>query len=249
MAFPKISKIIDGSQIKIQQKFLVKKYELMLDRYKCVGCGQCSIVCPKDAIQFGPAAAVYESKPKDLNASVVDSIDPEKCVYCGTCQYFCPFDAIHIFEDGVQVKTEELEISKEHALPKLEAKKVKCSRIKRDAKVYWEGDFKVTFKMPATQEEFKQYYMHKCPGDCHKCEKICPTDAISFFSVEEGWKLKALIKVDKELCIRCGACELVCPQDNFKITWSKINTSGPYNEIFWGPIKQKLLEQKVIFTK
>ena len=84
MSFPKLSKIVDESQIKIEHKFLVKKYELMLDRLKCVGCGQCSIVCPRDAILFGPAAAVYESKPKNLNAAVVDTIDltPESWSRC-----------------------------------------------------------------------------------------------------------------------------------------------------------------------
>ena len=100
MAFPKVTKIIDNTQIKIQEKYLVKKYELILDRLKCVGCGQCSIVCPKEAILFGPAAAVYENKPKDLNAAVVDTIDPDKCIYCGNCVIFCPFDAIHLHEDG-----------------------------------------------------------------------------------------------------------------------------------------------------
>lgn len=248
MAFPKITKIIDGSQIKIEQKFLVKKYELMLDRIKCVGCGQCSIVCPKDAIVFGPAAAVYESKPKDLNASVVDSIDPKKCVYCGTCQAFCPFDAIHVSEDGVPIKTADLKIVSEHAIPHLDGKKVKCNRIKRDANIYWEGKLEVTYKMPATEAEFKQYHMNKCPGDCHKCEKICPTEAISFKDAAEGWKLKKHIVVDDELCVKCGACELVCPQTNFAVSWTKINISGPYNDIFWEPIKQRLLDQKVKFV-
>jgi 4Fe-4S ferredoxin len=246
--FPKISKIVDDTQIKIEQKFLVKKYNLVLDRLKCVGCGQCSIVCPKDAILFGPAAAVYDSKPKDLNASVVDTIDPNKCVYCGTCQYFCPFDAIHVFEDGEIIEDEKLKIIENNALPKLESKKVRCSHIKRDAKVYWEGTIEVTYKVQADQTEFKQYYLNKCPGDCRKCEKICPTDAITFRSEADAWDSKVLIDIDDELCIKCGACALVCPQENYKVEWTKVITTGPYNDIFWSPIKEKLLSQKVRFT-
>src|SRR6056297_1210375 len=170
MAFPKVSKTVDNTQIKIQEKYLVEKYELVLDRLKCVGCGQCSIVCPKEAIRFGPAAAVYENKPKNLNASVVDSINPDKCVYCGTCTVFCPFDAIHLHKNGEKVQIDQLEINTEKALPELVSEKVYCDNLKRDAEVYWDGEIEVTYEIPEEKSEFKQYYMDKCPGDCRKCE-------------------------------------------------------------------------------
>lgn len=249
MSFPRTKKIIDESEIKIQSKYLVNKYELVLDRLKCVGCGQCSIVCPKDAILFGPAAAVYENKPKDLNAAVVDTVDEEKCVYCGTCVYFCPFDAIHLYKDGEKVPVEEMLITTEHSLPKLEGKKVFCDNLNREAHIFWDGKIEVTYKMHESKDEFDKYYTNKCPGDCHKCDEICPTDAIKFPDKETAWTTKELIKVDDEKCIKCSACMLVCPQDNFKVQWTEIDTSGPFNQIFWGPIEEKLLEQKVVFTK
>lgn len=249
MSFPRKNKLIDESQIKIQAKYLVKNYELVLDRLKCVGCGQCSIVCPKDAILFGPAAAVYENKPKDLNAAVVDTVDEDLCVFCGTCQYFCPFDAIHLYLDGEKVLSEELMITKEHSLPKLEGKPVFCDNLNREASIYWDGKIEVTYKMHEDKDEFNKYYTDKCPGDCHKCEDICPTKAISFPDKEESWEKKEHIIVDDEKCIKCSACMLVCPQDNFKVNWTEITTSGPFNQIFWGPIEEKLLEQRVVFTK
>ena len=163
MTFPKRSKIIDESQIKIEHKYLIQKYELILDRLRCVGCGQCSIVCPTDAILFGPAAAVYENKPKSLNAAVVDSIEPDLCTMCGTCVAFCPFDAIHVIKNGEKVDPETLRIITYNSIPHLDAKPFACSRIKRDAQVYWEGETKATYEMPATEEEFKKYYLNKCP--------------------------------------------------------------------------------------
>ena len=248
MTFPKLSKVIDESQIKIEQKYLVKKFELILDRLKCVGCGQCSIVCPKDAILFGPAAAVYENKPKDLNAAVVDSVDETKCVYCGTCVVFCPFDAINVYEDGEKVKQENMDIIKFHSLPTLDAETVPGPNLGRDGKVYWEGEIEVKFKMPKDKTEFKQIYLNKCPGDCHKCDQICPTEAIKFREMEDAWESKILMEVDEEKCINCGACALVCPQDYYAVRWTKVKTKGPYNQIFWDPIKEKLLGQRVVFT-
>jgi ferredoxin len=247
--FPKLSKTIDPTQIKIQQKYLVKKYDLVLDRLRCTGCGVCSIVCPKEAILFGPAAATYGDKMPKTGGSAIEMIDPKKCVYCGTCSAMCPFDAIHVYEDGDKMTPEQMKILEKHALPKLEGKSTYCSRLKRDAKVYWDGELKVTYQMPSDEKEFKQYYLNKCPGDCHKCEDICPTQAIKFLSLEETLKTKQHIVVDDEKCIKCGACANVCPQSNFKNKWTKIHTSGAYNEIFWTPIETKLLEQKVIMTQ
>ena len=249
MSFPRKSKIIDDTTIKIEQKYLVEKHELILDRLKCVGCGQCSIVCPKDAILFGPAAAVYENKPKDLNAAVVDSIDEDKCVYCGTCVVFCPFDAISLHKNGEKVKVEEMFVVSEHSLPKLESEKVFCENLNREADIYWDGKIEVTYKMHEDKEEFTKYYMNKCPGDCRKCVDICPTKAITFPELEEAWEKKELIVVDDEKCIKCSACMLVCPQDNFKVTWTEVKTSGPFIQMFYGPIEEKLLAQKVVFSE
>lgn len=249
MPFPKLTKVIDDSQIKMEHKYLVKKYELILDRMRCVGCGQCSTVCPKDAIMFGPASSAYENKPKELNAAVIEAVDPEKCVMCGTCVAFCPFDAIHLYEDGEKVKEESLKIIEKHAIPHLDSTSVFCSHLGRDSRVYWEGNIEVTFKMHPEKNDFKQYYLNKCPGDCHKCDKICPTEAIKFKDLEAAWKSKILIDIDDKKCIKCGACQLVCPQDNFKVKWTKVKTSGPYNQIFWDPLHEKLLDQRVVFIK
>jgi 4Fe-4S ferredoxin len=246
--FPKVAKVIDQTQIKIEQKYLVKKYELVLDRLRCTGCGVCSIVCPKDAILFGPAAANFGGKEVKTGGSAIELIDPNKCVYCGTCQTMCPFDAINVYEDGDKVSDETLKITERHALPTLGGKKVYCSRLKRDANVYWDGELKFTYQYPTDEKEFKKFFLNKCPGNCEACAKICPTDAITFKSAEDAWKTKEHVVVDKEKCIACGACANVCPQSLFTNKWTKIHFSGAYNDIFWSPIEKKLLEQKVVLA-
>jgi ferredoxin len=106
----------------------------------------------------------------------------------------------------------------------------------------------VKYTFPESEKEFHQYYVNKCPGDCHKCTDICPNDAIHFRSSEEAWESKQLIDIDEDRCIRCGGCMLVCPQDNYHVQWTKILTSGPYNEIFWNPIQEKLMKRTLVLT-
>ena len=48
------------------------------NREKCLSCGGCVSVCPKDALTL-----------KNMKMEV----DPEKCIECGMCVDFCPVGA------------------------------------------------------------------------------------------------------------------------------------------------------------
>lgn len=240
--FPKSIKKIDGVNFRIGLRFLQKDMQIVIDRLKCVGCGICATVCPKEAIFSGP-----KTKSKDpsvhsvMNDNIVlDVSDPKKCVYCGTCTVFCPFDAIKLQIDGKIVPIEELDLIKSKALPKLEGKMQLLRSIKREAHIYLEGNVDIKPVDNKVEHDFKMEYVNNCPGECHKCIDICPNGALERMPYNEALKTGITIKADNTLCVACGACVQACPSDKIVLNRKKIMISGQYNESFFNTICNKL---------
>lgn len=59
-------------------------YNVMTDKQKCVGCGECVDVCP---------VSVYQ-----LQNHKAEPLDAKACIGCEACVEVCPADAITIEE-------------------------------------------------------------------------------------------------------------------------------------------------------
>ena len=228
--FPKTNKQINQMHYKFGLKFLAKSMEISLDRAKCVGCGTCAIVCPKDAIVSGPKT---KGKDEHLHSVMDDNIvldvsDPQKCVYCGTCVYFCPFDALKLSMDGRVVPKEELDLVTREVLPKLEGKMQMMKHAKIEAHIYLKGTIEVLKTDFSNEREFQLEYVNNCPG------------ALERMPYEEALKTGITIKVDDKACIVCGSCVMACPSDKIVMKRTKIETSGPYSDMFMEKICEKL---------
>ena len=57
---------------------------IVIDKSKCAGCGQCSIVCPGSLIKMGEDKKAYIKYPKD-------------CWGCSSCLKECKFEAIALY--------------------------------------------------------------------------------------------------------------------------------------------------------
>jgi len=57
---------------------------LKLDKDKCLLCGGCATVCPKE-----DAIVVYDSHVE---------IDQDNCIACGSCVELCPMGALELAE-------------------------------------------------------------------------------------------------------------------------------------------------------
>ncbi|MFX0188149.1 MAG: 4Fe-4S binding protein [Candidatus Hodarchaeota archaeon] len=199
--------------------------ELNLDKDKCVGCGICFRVCPKEAISRGPIGA--SKRFPTIETIIPEIFDPNVCVMCGVCVYMCPFDAITLKINGNVVSLEDLTLVKEQALPKLEYK-VKTLESGRIVKQYMDGEINIAD--------------NECTGGCQTCAEICPSGAITVPSNldRKGWEKIPNVIVDQEKCVFCGACDNACPIGALKLEITEVKYSGEYLDPFWSNIIERL---------
>ncbi|MFX1371747.1 MAG: 4Fe-4S binding protein [Promethearchaeota archaeon] len=228
MSFPKITRTISKEIEHVKVQFLTESLELLLDRTKCVGCGTCARVCPKEAISRGPVAAARRFP--NMEDIIPEIYDPKKCVFCGTCVVMCPFSALTLKKDGEIIELNDIQIVKEKVVPKLEfeANKVKDKAgIERVVKQYAKGEISIV------DEE--------CAGGCEACADVCPSGAITVpEKSDKGWETVPNVVVDAEKCIFCGSCDNACPTGAVKLKLTDIKTSGEFSEMFWEPLLERL---------
>jgi 4Fe-4S ferredoxin len=194
------------NEIRIERKFLTKKYLLRLSKNLCNGCGLCSEICPKEAIKVQPPLVVdghIKKWPK------ID-FDIDSCILCGECAVLCPLNALYMEIDGKEISTfvkndafpillKEISITKEKCDPECDAKCQKecpTEAIKVTKKSKKEKNRRIDVKIT---ESLCIY--------CRRCQLACDYDAIQVRKPFVG-----SIKLNADLCPEgCMACAEICP--------------------------------------
>ncbi|MFQ6065520.1 MAG: 4Fe-4S binding protein [Candidatus Bathyarchaeia archaeon] len=203
----------------LERKTLARRHVLTLDEDRCVGCGICEAICPKEAPKL--------SSPVTRDGRLVQKprvdFEADKCIFCGECVDLCPTNAIR------------LEINGEQRVPvfEFEAFPVLSKVIAIDAKKCWYGaitaacEFKCQEECPTDAIDVTVQKIGKDPAGrivdfkvleeecifCKKCESACPEDAISVIKPFRG-----SLQLDTNLCPEgCQICADICPTEALSI--------------------------------
>lgn len=179
---------------------------------RCIGCGICVRICPTTCINL---VKVEDDEGKEVSRPKVNL---GRCMMCGYCAEYCPVDAMTTTPDyelaeftrqaliygprrlHFERTTEMMEVPiEEHLISNIE------KGILDKPTAFYHTDKPVLTK-------------EKCIS-CGKCERVCPTNAITMIVVgknERGRDIK-LPEIEDSKCICCENCVLDCPKDALHI--------------------------------
>jgi 4Fe-4S ferredoxin len=176
---------------------------------KCTFCGECVDLCPTNAINIEingePRVPVLEVGAFPVLRKQV-AIDAKKCWWgaptatCSVkCQEECPRDAI-------EVTTEKVGEDPAGRIVDFKVLEDECIFCRKCEIACPENALHVINPVQGTLELNTKL----CPKGCQICADICPTEAIVMG--EDGKLL-----ITKEICIYCGACQEVCPENAIEV--------------------------------
>jgi 4Fe-4S ferredoxin len=245
----------------IERVMYTKRYTLIFDRDRCVGCTLCRDLCHTAAIPRIEKPSVEGEK---ATHAIVD-VDEEKCDHCGRCEAICPFGAVtHLLNDEpiiAVVKTEsfptlirEVEVDLDKCQKDctdcadscpLDIIKVDISKPKVDIQTeYCPTCMWCQVACPTEAIHVRKIFngkieihQEKCPDGCTVCLDVCPVNALHLG--EDG-----KVYEDNMYCVYCGACEKLCPEpEALEIVRTSIRHT-PIKSGAWNKALEKLTTER-----
>ena len=168
---------------------------------KCVGCGTCVMVCPKDTLVVGSVGPVARGL---IDKEFIEAI-PDTCIVCGMCSKVCPTGALEIRVDdkpamdeaflSVAIKPTTVNDDCAHC----GLCEAVCPQVCIEVTQKFSNDSSISIEGETTIDQ--EFCVH-----CGWCAAVCPTDAITVEKPFAGtWSY------DDDTCQSCGTCIDVCP--------------------------------------
>lgn len=158
---------------------------------KCVGCGVCEEVCPKNAV------SIYRNG-KGFMAKI-----NEKCVVCGVCADFCFYGALRHEGSVYKELLEEIEFRRVEVDERL---CILCGRCMRECP---RGAIKVVRNVDVKKLRKGSIKIGGGCIECELCVDICPTKAVRLSNSKPS--------ISEDKCIYCEMCSRICPMNVLEI--------------------------------
>jgi len=249
-------------QMIVERLLYTRRYSLILDKKRCVGCEICQIVCPREAIDIIKPIKAEGEKLKRPSIKV----DEKKCSFCGICNAICPFGAFTLKINGERA----VPVLEKESFPRLirqvEVDESKCPldckeceeacpfnliKVSKDEK---EGTVKVDIdvdhcpgcrlceiKCPEGAIKVKRIFsgiirinQSKCPEGCSDCVDVCPIPHV--LEVSTNGK----VEVNDYCCIYCGTCKIICPVEDALDLKRTAIAHAPVRSGAWNSALEKL---------
>jgi len=177
----KLSYAETEDQMIVERILYTRRYSLILDKNRCIGCEVCQIICPREAIEIIKPVKIEGERIKHPSIR----IDEKKCSFCGMCNAICPVGAL------------TLKINEEKTIPVLEKEsfpelirqvEIDESKCPIDCD---ECQKACPFELiQVSRDEVRgtvsiNVDLDHCPG-CRLCELKCPEDAIRVKRIFSG---------------------------------------------------------------
>ena len=219
----------------------VKPPTIDVDEQKCHYCGMCDPICPFGAIGLKVDGehliSVVETESFPQLTREID-VDTTKCdLDCVECEEVCPLELIKVSvqsPDGEPVKDIESRSDKEHlkVVVNIEKDLCPCCRL---CEVKCPND---AIRVQKMFHGFIKINQEKCPEGCQDCLDVCPITGALYLS-EDG-----KVHVNKLYCIYCGACKIVCPEEDALQLQRTLIRHTPVRSGAWNKALEKLTSTK-----
>lgn len=220
----------DGAK---RQSALESKTTFKVDDEKCTLCGICGELCQAIDVRHKP----FSADSGKVEGEVL--WDESKCDGCKVCVDMCPTEAIAVERTVTANKMKgEVQIVKEDCCTCTWCS-TNCPTEAITIEKLIEGEI--------------EFHSEKCPGGCSTCVEVCPANAIYLPAAkpasEMAGAVEATIAVNKDLCIKCGACVNACPgEDIIVLQRTGLKMKGKETDLF-KRVRDKLFTKRTSKVK
>ncbi len=183
---------------------------LVYEKEKCVGCGNCVVVCP---LNLSLDVRAMGGKGGGIRVKVKDGyVEVEECPLCGVCVKYCPFGALRIEGKGFK------EFSKEEEIFEEVKEEVEEKKVEKEVEISYTLNPELLRRIQVVGECLSTGLLRRL---FEEDVEITPAEMRNLIEVfERRGDVFGILEeqiISNDFCSLCGACAASCGKDAIEI--------------------------------